>query len=180
MFWWRRSLNFELCIEFRAWSAATEEENIARTGASLEALAELFNHLIRAPALIRSSNNSSVSLFCIPLGKSYTSRIWLTSGNEKKKREMTLTNVVFSYWSGFSLAFYRVIYFVQKPWIWGGGGKKTKLNYCQFSIKKYIWRPKHRRGSLSPSCCYKELMAKCCLTDEFFGSRLETSILLNH
>ena len=61
---------------------------MARTGVCCEALAaELCNHLIRAPAFIRSSNNSSVSLIFIPLGKSYTSRIWLTparQGNDKE------------------------------------------------------------------------------------------------
>ena len=56
------------------------------TGISCDSLATLFNHLIRAPAFTRSSNNSLFSLYFIPLGKSYTSRIWLTPENQERQR----------------------------------------------------------------------------------------------
>lgn len=65
-----------------------------------------------------------------------------------------------------------------------GWGEETKLNYCQFKIKKYIWCPKHHTGSLSPSCGFNErwlfLMAECCVIDKFFGSTFKISILLNN
>lgn len=99
VFWWRWSLNFEFCIEFRVWLVVIEEENIVRIGVFFEVFVELFNYLIWVLVLIRFLNNFFVLLFCIFLGKLYIFRIWLIFVIEKKMR---------------FFVYYCVIYFVYK------------------------------------------------------------------